>query len=412
MRILVVADEYPWPSRTGYRQRLHWMLTTLATQGAVDFLAVVLHEDSAAEPPPVDLPLSRLAVVRAAPRREPRTWRLGRWLIGRKPRVLLWRDWRAPRASLQTWSDQSYDLVWFSHAPAYFALADLVSAPIIVDLDNLESSVLHHRRHNLVQTSPSNWRSRIAARIRAAADTLDEGRWRRLESEITQAGASIVVCSRLDRDRLGGSKGVWVVPNGYEPATPAPHTDLDSARPAGPVLVMVGLLTYEPNRDAAAFFATEILPRIRLHRPDARFHVVGRYDSESAVGPLRGLPGVEVLGEVVDMAGQLAAAEIAVVPIRFGGGTRIKILEAFAHGLPVVSTTVGCEGLDVIDGEHLLVADDPAAFAAACLRLSEDAELRTRLVTAAAELWKSRYRWTVLSPYIVSAVQGAQGHQR
>lgn len=112
------------------------------------------------------------------------------------------------------------------------------------------------------------------------------------------------------------------------------------------------------------------------------------------------------------MAGQLAAADIAVVPIRFGGGTRIKILEAFAHGLPVVSTTVGCEGLDVIDGQHLLVADDPAAFAAACLRLSEDAELRTRLVTAAAELWKSRYRWTVLSPYIVSAVQGAQGHQR
>lgn len=408
MKILVVADEYPWPSRTGYRQRLHWMLTTLATQGAVDFLAVVLHEDSAAEPPPVDLPLSRLAVVPAGPRREARTWRLGRWLIGRKPRMLLWRDWRAPRATLQTWSDQSYDLVWFSHAPAYFALADMVSAPLIVDLDNLESSVLHHRRHNVVQRSTNNWRSRIEA----VADTLDEGRWRRLESGIARRGASIVVCSRLDHERLGRSKGVWVIPNGYEPATLPTHTDLDSARPAAPVLVMVGLLTYEPNRDAAAFFATEILPRIRLHRPDARFRVVGRYDSESAVAPLRGLPGVEVLGEVADVAGQLAAADIAVVPIRFGGGTRIKILEAFAHGLPVVSTTVGCEGLDVIDGQHLLVADDPAAFAAACLRLSEDAELRTRLVTAAAELWKSRYRWTVLSPYIVSAVRGAQGHQR
>lgn len=408
----MVADEYPWPSRSGYRQRLHWILTTLAGQGAVDFLAVVLPEGSAAEPPPVDLPLSRLAVVPAGPRTEPRMWRLARWLIGRKPRVLLWRDWRAPRATLQTWSDESYDLVWFSHAPAYFALVDLVNAPLVVDLDNLESSVLHHRRHNLVHTSTSNWRSRIVARIGAAADALDEVRWRRLEREITRAGASVVVCSPLDRDRLGRSEGVWVVPNGYEPAALAARTHLDSARPAAPVLVMVGLLTYEPNQDAAAFFATEILPRIRLHRPDARFHVVGRYDSESAVEPLRGLPGVEVLGEVADVAGRLAAADIAVVPIRFGGGTRIKILEAFAHGLPVVSTTVGCEGLDVVDGQHLLVADDPAAFAAACLRLSEDAELRTKLVAAAAELWQSRYRWTVLSADIIGAVRGAQGHQR
>lgn len=407
----MVADEYPWPSRSGYRQRLHWMLTTLAGQGSVDFLAVVLHENSATEPPPVDLSLSRLVVVPAGPRTESRMWRLARWLIGRKPRALLWRDWGPARATLQTWSDEPYDLVWFSHAPAYFALVDLVCAPLVVDLDNLESSALRHRRHKLLQTSPSNWVSRIMARIGAAADAIDEVRWRRLESEITQAGASVVVCSRLDRDRLGRSDGVWVVPNGYEPATLAARTHLES-RPVDPVLIMVGLLNYEPNRDAAAFFATEILPRIRLHRSDARLRIVGRYDSVSAVEPLRGIAGVDVLGEVADVASQLASADISVVPIRFGGGTRIKILEAFAHGLPVVSTTVGCEGLDVIDGEHLLVADDPVAFAAACLRLSEDAELRAKLVSAAAELWRSRYRWTALSADIVQVVQGVHGTQR
>ena len=93
MRILVVADEYPWPPRTGYRQRLHWVLRTLASQGAVDFLAVVLDERSAAEPPPADIPLSQIAVVPAGVRTGPRMWRLGRWLIGRNPRSLLWRDW-------------------------------------------------------------------------------------------------------------------------------------------------------------------------------------------------------------------------------------------------------------------------------------------------------------------------------
>ena len=219
--------------------------------------------------------------------------------------------------------------------------------------------------------------------MQAAADAVDEGRWRRLEREIATSGAAVVVCSELDRDRLG-RPNVWVVPNGYERAaqSPAP-TDLGPARPTGPVLILVGLLTYEPNRDAAAFFATQILPHVRRHRPEAQFHVVGRYDSEADLDPWRGLPGVKVLGEVADVPTQLAAADIAVVPIRFGGGTRIKILEAFAHRLPVVSTTVGCEGLGVVDGEHLLVADDPVAFAAACVRLTEDAALRARLVAAA-----------------------------
>ncbi len=404
MRILVVADEYPWPARTGYRQRLHWVLRTLATQGAVDFLAVVLDERSAAEPPPVDIALSETAVVPAGVRTEPRTWRLGRWLIGRNPRSLLWRDWEAARAQLRNWSERHYDLVWFSHAPAYFALSDLVTAPHIVDLDNLDSSVLRHRRRNTLRSGKSTLRRQVAARLGQAADAVDERRWRKLERQATRAGGSIVVCSELDRTRLG-RVSVWVVPNGYERAPlPAPPEHV-STPPEAPVLIMVGLLTYEPNRDAAAFFATTILPRIRRHRSDTRFHVVGRYDSDAAVDPWRDLPGVKVFGEVADVSAELLAADIAVVPIRFGGGTRIKILEAFAHGIPVVSTTVGCEGLDIVDGEHLLVADDPDAFASACLRLYEDADLRASLVATARELWSSRYRWTVLTPAIVSAVQ-------
>ena len=240
-------------------------------------------------------------------------------------------------------------------------------------------------------------RRQLAARLGQAADAVDERRWRRLERQAATAGGTVVVCSELDRKRLGGTN-VWVVPNGYERAqVPAP-TERDPTPAAAPVLIMVGLLTYEPNRDAADFFASTILPHIRRSHPDARFHMVGRYDSDAAVHPWRNLPGVQVLGEVADVGAELAAADIAVVPIRFGGGTRIKILEAFAHRIPVVSTTVGCEGLDVVDGEHLLVADDPASFASACIRLSEDADLRARLVAAAAELWTSRYRWTVLSP--------------
>jgi glycosyltransferase involved in cell wall biosynthesis len=344
--------------------------------------------------------------VRAGVRAGGRLWRLGRWLFSTHPRTLLWRDWEAPRATLQQWSAQPYDLVWFSHAAAYLALGDLVTAPHIVDLDNLDSSVLRHRRRNLVRAAVP-WRQQLVGWAGVAADAVDSGRWRRLEHAITRAGTS-VVCSELDRGRLGGT-GVWVVPNGYERVPLPARTDPRPPRPDGPVLLMVGLLTYEPNSDAAAYFATAVLPRVRLRCPDARFHVVGRYDSAAAVDPWRNLPGVTVLGEVEDVTAELTAADIAVVPIRFGGGTRIKILEAFAYGLPVVCTTIGCEGLDVHDGEHLLVADDPAAFAAACLRLYEDGELRARVVAAAAQLWSSRYRWTVTTPAIVTAVQAARG---
>jgi glycosyltransferase involved in cell wall biosynthesis len=96
---------------------------------------------------------------------------------------------------------------------------------------------------------------------------------------------------------------------------------------------------------------------------------------------------------------------VSVVPIRFGGGTRIKILEAFAHGVPVVSTTVGCEGLDVIDGRHLLVADRPAELAVACCRLLTDEDVRKRISAEARALWEQRYRWTAVTPAVAEVLR-------
>jgi glycosyltransferase involved in cell wall biosynthesis len=173
---------------------------------------------------------------------------------------------------------------------------------------------------------------------------------------------------------------------------------------------MVGLLTYEPNRDAAAFFARQVMPLIRAEVPGARFRVVGRYGAEG-IRALRGLPAVEFAGEVPDVGPELAAAALSVVPIRFGGGTRIKILESFAHGVPVVSTTVGCEGLDVVDGRHLLVADRPAELAAACCRLLAGEELRERISAEAHTLWEQRYRWTTIAPAVARVVQAVTSEE-
>ncbi len=401
MRILFITDEYPWPPRSGYRQRIDAVLRILARNAEVDLLAVVL--DDAGLPPPSTL-LARHCVVVAGRRRESRPRRLARWVLGRSPRTLLWRDWSAPRQVLRGWADSGYDVVWFSHVPVYLALRDLVAVPHVVDLDNLESFVLAHRRAALAS---QRGRGALVRRGLAIADGLDARRWRRIEHQVARSAAAVVVCSALDRDRLGGANA-RIVRNGYEPVT---STGVGRRAGGGSVILMVGLLTYEANRDAAAHFGEHILPRVRRELAGAQFRVVGRYDRPEQVAGLWALPGVVVTGEVADIGAELAAADIAVVPIRFGGGTRIKILEAFAHRVPVVTTSVGSEGLDVVDGEHLLVADGAAEFAAACIRLLREPGLRERIVDAAYRLWRHRYRWQTLAPDVNAIVQEAAGRR-
>ena len=123
-------------------------------------------------------------------------------------------------------------------------------------------------------------------------------------------------------------------------------------------------------------------------------------------------PAVTVVGTVPAMEPELARADIAVVPIRYGSGTRLKILESFAHRVPVVSTTVGAEGLEVVDGVHLLLADDPDAFAAACQRLLTEPDLRKRLVDAAEMLYREQFERSAARDRIQALVREVAGSRR
>ncbi|ROR90124.1 glycosyltransferase [Nocardioides aurantiacus] len=402
MRVLVVADEHPWPPTSGYRQRLARVVGTLGSHHDVDVL-VVRHDGRPAPPPPHDLALGRVGTVQAPGHPGSAARRAWRWWLSDHPRSLSRHDWTPARSELATWATESYDAVWWSHATTYLRLGDLVDLPAVVDLDNLESEVLRHRRESRRRAKARGARDRARRAARMAADTLDERRWRRAEQAVRDRVEVVAVCSDLDRERLGGAN-VVVVENGYErPDEPAEAADHRSA----PVVLMVGLLTYEPNLDAATYFAREVLPLLRRHVPGAVFRVVGRFDHEWQVATLRGLEGVELTGEVPDLGEELRAATLSVVPVRFGGGTRIKILEAFAYGVPVVSTTVGAEGLEVEPGTHLLVADAPEDLAASCARLVGDLALRRALAAAGRRLWHARYRSDLVAPTISAALERA-----
>jgi glycosyltransferase involved in cell wall biosynthesis len=216
-------------------------------------------------------------------------------------------------------------------------------------------------------------------------DTADAGKFEALASEYLPRFSLCLVSSEPDKASLesrrpGGTIGV--VENAIRPAKTAAA---DGA--IAPIdLLMVGSLGYYPNVDAAMFFCREVLPRLY----PANFTILGSRPGP-AITVLGRTKGVSIAADVPDVAPYYAASRVVVAPIRAGGGSRIKILEAFAQGRPVVSTRLGAEGLDVADGRHLLLADQADDFAAAARRLLHDPDLAGRLVAAARQLVAEHY---------------------
>jgi glycosyltransferase involved in cell wall biosynthesis len=182
-----------------------------------------------------------------------------------------------------------------------------------------------------------------------------------------------------------------VVPNAVDPEyfspsdTPiAPHT-----------VIFSGTLNYRPNLDGARYLIDEIWPLVRDRYPDARLTLTGSSDGVDTRSLKR--PGVELLGQVPDIRPHVLRAAAVAVPIRIGGGTRLKVLEALALGKPVVSTSIGCEGVEVRDDEHLLIANDPRRFASRIFEVFENPVLRDALGRAGRSLVETNYSWRLAS---------------
>jgi len=162
-------------------------------------------------------------------------------------------------------------------------------------------------------------------------------------------------------------------------------------RPERCEIAFSGNLEYQPNISAVRFFREKIWPSLRK-RPDLTWRIVGR-NPEAIRGIISGDPRIVLTGFIEDAIQELAAAQVAVVPLLAGSGTRVKILEAWAAGTPVVSTSLGAQGLECRDQEHILIADTPDSFREAVLRLLDSAELRLRIGAAGRKLYEERYTW-------------------
>ena len=311
------------------------------------------------------------------------------------PRRLLGLDWSDLVSSIATWQDR-YDLIWYSHVDAWLPTHDLFgSTPAIVDFDNLENLSMRLRRRIPPRIDPADGvKGRAAPVARWATsrgfDVVDERRWDAVQRRCASEVDHVVVCSDLDVERSGCPNAV-VVPNGAE-APAVVRADRRELHADAPVLLFVGALDYEPNTEAMSWFLREVWPVVHAGRPDVVLHVVGR--GADALGSEAHADGVELLGKVDDLQAELDRADVSIVPIRVGAGTRLKVIEALANHLPMVTTTVGCEGIAVADGRTALIADDAESFAGAVLRLVADGDLRQRLADEGRELFDEHYTWS------------------
>jgi glycosyltransferase involved in cell wall biosynthesis len=226
--------------------------------------------------------------------------------------------------------------------------------------------------------------------IRRAHHRLEEHKVRRFERQWWGRVDGVAVPSRRDElivRREAPNTPIAVVPNCVDVEYFSPGRDeVEDGH-----LVFTGLLTYRPNLDAAQHLVDDILPRIRQRHRDVTLTIVG-IGKKSDLDSLR-RPGVSVTGWVADVRPYLRRASVVVAPLRIGAGTRLKVIEGLAMAKPMVSTRVGCEGIDVHPGEHLLVADNPDDFADAVALLLRDRELGRRLGAAGHRLARDHYSW-------------------
>lgn len=198
-----------------------------------------------------------------------------------------------------------------------------------------------------------------------------------------------LVCSEVDAGRLPAPCPVLVLPNTYPaPVQPVPD-DGPTDGATFPTVVCIGLMRYGPNREGAEWLLREVWPLVHDEVPSARLLMVGE-ESELLTASVR-TPNVELLGRVEDIEPIVRSASVVTAPIPYGSGTRIKILEAFAHRRPVVSTTAGAEGIDAVDGASIVIADDPRSFAAVIVGLLRDPEAAERIARAGRALFDERY---------------------
>jgi polysaccharide biosynthesis protein PslH len=385
MHVLVLANRLPFPVDDGWKMRTYHLLRGFAQHATVTLLAYSDDEQEV-----IDAFRSSLGgdieVITVAPPKVHSPARLAAGLLTSTP-LQVWnvRTRRFGRAVRELAARRSFDVAVAELTYMYPYLQLLPrSTRRIIDTHNVDSVVLRR------------FAGALPSRPRRLYSAATAGKLEAFERAVFADADMVWVCSdedgRLART-ISPSAHILTVPNGVDTRAVAP---MSSVRPRPERLLFFGRMDYEPNRDAVHYFAQSILPELRKLGVDVELHVVGAGIDGDLERRARDTPEIHLAGRVDDLLPALAKACIVVVPLRMGGGTRLKILEALSAGKAVVSTSLGAEGLDLTDGHDVLLADSPEAFARAVRTLLEDDILRQRLGENGRATVQKLYDWSTV----------------
>jgi len=356
---LIVANRLPWPLDDGWKMRTWHSIEALASAFPTTLVvgtgstAATLHAARAAWG-------GRVEIIEVPLGRRNTLSRLVAGALTNRPIQYLNQQTRTAHRVIATLAADRKFTVGVAVTTFMWPYLDHLGpdAVRIVDTHNVDSVNLD-RYVRTLGVGPRRWYTqRTTANLRA------------LEQEVFTAADQVWVCSEEEaRDvaRVRSDAGIHVVPNGVD--TAAFHPRDGAVVPHR--LLFFGRLDYHPNTDAVLHFMREILPLIRAARPEVECQIVGPDAPPALAQAIASTPGMALIGRVDDVPATIATAAVVVVPLRAGGGTRLKILEAMAVGRPVVSTSIGAEGLQMIDGAEIALADTPSELAARVLALLE-----------------------------------------
>ena len=392
--VLMVTSELPWPLNTGGHLRTFHILKSLAGRCDVRLVAGVVAPDDPGIGVLEETGVRVRAAVTGERNRLLEGCRAFRNLVRGEPYVMFHRHNReAIEAGIRReLADRTPDLVYLDHLDPLVYRPLFPKARLIADLHNVYSKLAGRVAEERF------WP--VGAYLRNELRLLRE-----MERRVAAEADTLMVVSDEERGEfqsLGGRR-VRLVPNGMD-------CSLYRHLPAGrdhdrPVLLYLGALSWQPNAKAAEFLARNVMPRVLREHPHSRLQIVGRNPGPE-VEQLQRLPGIEVHANVPDVGVYLEQATLLAVPLDSGGGTRLKILEAFAAGLPVVSTPIGCEGIDCTSGQHLWVAERDR-FADAVLENLEARELAREYAERGRLLAEKKYDWSVIGNLACAAVKEA-----
>lgn len=283
---------------------------------------------------------------------------------------------------------RGYDLVWFHGIAIPNSLGRRRWANSVLDIDDIQSQVHAARFRNA---------DGICKRLNAGRQALI---WRRRERVLMERFGAVCVCSGNDRDYLGGGQAVHVVPNGFE----APAVEPSRCPADPPRIGFIGTLRYAPNVDGLRWFIRDVWPVIKARCKNARLRLVGM-DTDGGIATQG--PDIDGLGFLENVESEVSSWSASIVPINVGGGTRIKIAEAFSRKCPVVSTRLGAYGYELENGRDCLLADKPRELAEACLRLLNDPVFGDRMAERAWRRFLSEWSWDAVAPKVGQAVEFA-----